>query len=130
MGNEESPPPETSDEPPRLPESAVVMRGGLSTPDTLRKTALAHHDEKGAFAISVASLPTEDGDRLAFLAGFRHARIRETTVGRLREDGYDVVPDPPPEWHALITLPRLPADEDWTRVSEAFGPPRLNPSIE
>ena len=40
----------------RLPDEAVVVRGGLSTPDTLHMTALAHHDRFGAFAISVRSL--------------------------------------------------------------------------
>ena len=41
----------------RLPDEAIVMRGGLSTPDTLQKTALRHFDIHGEFAISVRSKP-------------------------------------------------------------------------
>jgi hypothetical protein len=131
MGNsEESASSETPEQPPPLPDDAVVIRGGISAPDSLRKTALAHHDEEGDFAISVASLAGVDGDALAGLARFSHPRIRETTVGRVRAEGYDVVPDPPPDWHALIMLPHLPADDDWTRISNSFDPPRDNPSLE
>ena len=115
-------------EPPHLPDAAVVIRFGLSAPDTLRKTALAHHDERGDFAISAVSLPDADAEALAHLGALLHPRIRETTVGRIRAAGYDVVPDPPPEGHALIMLPQLPTDTDWTTISDVFDPPQANPA--
>lgn len=121
-------PPDPDQEPPRLPHEAVVVRFGASLPDTLRKTVLAHHDERSDFAISCVSLPDRSADDLARLGALPHPKIRETTVGMLREAGYDVVRDEPPEGHALVTLPRLPTDEDYVTISNLFGPPRLNPA--
>ena len=124
------PPSEATADQDRLPDDAVVVRFGLSAPDVLHKTALAHHDKRGDFAISVASLPDRSADELARLGALRHPRIRETTVGRIREVGYDVVPDEPPEGHALIMLARHPADDDYETISNAFDDPRPNPVIE
>jgi hypothetical protein len=131
MGSCDEPAPaKEQHETPPLPDEAVVIRFGLSAPETLRKTALAHHDERGDFAISAFSLPDADAETLAHLGALAHPRIRETTVGRIRAVGYDVVPDPPPDGHALIMLPRLPTDTDWTTVADTFDPPRQNPATE
>jgi hypothetical protein len=112
-----------------LPDEAVVVRGGLSTPETLHKTALAHHDEHGYFAISARSLPSMAADDLARVTPpLAHRTLRETTVGAFRAAGYEVVPDEPPLAHALIILPRLPADEDYVTVSAVFGQSRQNPA--
>lgn len=127
---------EESDRPPEelapLPDEALVIRGGLSAPETLLKNALEHHDDpanaRGDFAISAWSLPDKSGDDLAHVASVPHPRIRETTVGRIRAAGYNVVRDEPPEGHALITLPRLPTDTDYMTISDLFDPPRLNPA--
>lgn len=114
----------------RLPDEAVVMRFGLSTPETLHKTALAHHDKAGDFAISARSLPGATADALAKVEPrMGHAKLRETTVGALRAAGYDVIRDEPPPAHALIMLPRLPVDDDYVVVSATFGPARNNPGI-
>jgi hypothetical protein len=51
-------------------------------------------------------------------------------VGKIREAGYDVVQDEPPEGHALIMLPKVPTDLDYQRISDIFGPPRPNPALE
>jgi hypothetical protein len=117
-------------EAPVLPDEALVVRLGLSAPDTLRKTALAHFDDHGEFAISVVSLPHATVDELAHLAGLPHPRLRTTTVGAIRAVGFDVVPDEPPPGHALITLPRLPADEDYAAIADVFGPPEPNPALK
>jgi hypothetical protein len=114
----------------RLPDEAVVVRFGVAAPDTLRKSALAQHDETSDFGLSVVSLPGKSADELARLAGLRHPKIRETTVATIRRAGYEVVPDEPPEGHALIMLPRLPTDDDYQRVSDVFSPPRPNPVLE
>jgi hypothetical protein len=112
-----------------LPDEAVVISCGLSTADTLRKTALAHYDDQGVFAISARSLQGMTPDDLARVEPpLPQRRLRETTVGVLRVAGYDVIPDEPPPTHALIMLPRLPADEDYVAVSAIFGEPRENPA--
>jgi hypothetical protein len=119
---------EDAQQPSRLPDGAVVVRGGESSPRTLHKNALDHYDKRGEFAISVASLPDMSADDLSVVAEIPHPKIRETTVGAIRELGYDVVRDEPPEGHALITLPRLPADGDYVTISDLLGPTRVNPA--
>jgi hypothetical protein len=127
--NEESSP--LPEAPALLPDEAVVVRGGLSSPMTLAKNALGHHDDpanvRGDFAISACSLPNMSAEDLARIGQVPHPRIRETTVGRLRAAGYDVIRDEPPQGHALIMLPRLPTDRDYVTISALFDPPRLNP---
>lgn len=113
----------------RLPDDAVVMRYGLSSPDTLHKTALAHHDARGDFAISARSRPGMTAEQLALLEPTQgHAKMRASTVGAFRRAGYDVVPDEPPPGHALIMLPRLPVDDDYVVASATFSEPRNNPA--
>jgi hypothetical protein len=115
-----------------LPDEAAVIRGGISTPETLHKTALAHRDGHPDFAISCRSLPGMSADDLARVDPplVNYPRLRETTVGVLRKAGYDVVRDEPPPSHALITLPTLPADDDYVAISAAFSEPRENPVYE
>jgi hypothetical protein len=114
-----------------LPDEAVVVRGGLSTPDTLHKSALAHYDEEGMFAISVRSRPDTAAEDLARVdPPLLYPKMRATTVGMLRGVGYDVVPDEPPPAHALIMLPRVPADDDYVTVSAIFGEPTSNPAYQ
>jgi hypothetical protein len=119
-------------DPRTLPDEAVVIRGGISTPQTLHKTALAHRDGHADFAISCRSLPQMSADDLARVDPplVRYPRLRETTVGVLRSAGYDVVRDEPPPAHALIMLPPLPADEDYLVISASFSEPRENPLYE
>jgi hypothetical protein len=114
-----------------LPDEAVVVRGGLSTPETLHKSALAHFDEKGVFALSVRSRPPMSAEELARVdPPMLHPRMRATTVGVLRRAGYDVIPDEPPPAHALIMLPGVPADDDYVTVSAIFGEPTSNPAYQ
>jgi hypothetical protein len=117
---------------PPLPDEAVVIRGGISTPETLHKTALAHRDDHPDFAISCRSLPQMSADDLTRVEPplVNYPRLRETTVGVLRKAGYDVIRDEPPPAHALIMLPPLPADEDYLVISAAFSQPRENPVYE
>ena len=111
-----------------LPIEAVVMRGGLSTPDTPLKTALRHFDLHGEFAISCRSKPRMTADELAAIdPPIPAPRMRETTVGVIRGSGYDVVSDEPPPTHALIKLPLVPADDDYVTISALFSDERPNP---
>lgn len=123
-------PPASDQEQRGLPDEAVVIRFGLSAPDTLRKTALAHYDKRGDLAISVVCRAGKTADELAARGTLPHPRIRQTTVGRIRSAGYNVIADEPPEDHALIMLPRLPTDDDWITISNLFDPPRENPASD
>ena len=57
-----------------------------------------------------------------------HPWIRATTVGELRNGGYDVIMDEPPPAHALIMLPRVPADHDFLTIASVLGEPCRNPA--
>jgi hypothetical protein len=116
----------------RFSDEAVVMRGGLSAPDTLAKTALAHFDTYGEFAISCRSKMGMSADELAAVDPplVQYPWIRETTAGELRSAGYDVVPDEPPPAHALIMLPRIPTDDDYVRIEATLSEQRPNPLLK
>jgi hypothetical protein len=111
-----------------LPDDAVVLRGGLMLPRDLDTGALTHYDEFGEYALSVYALPGRTADEIAILVPLRHSKIRQSTVGRLREGGYEVVPSPGPPGHADLKLPSPPTEDDWKTLDALFDPPRLNPA--
>ena len=83
----------------------------------------------GIFGLSVCSLPGRTADAIATIVGtdrLPHTWMRESTVGRLHEAGFDVVPT---GWrgHATLMLPNPPTDDDWNRLEAAFDKPRDNP---
>lgn len=83
----------------------------------------------GVYGISVCSLPNLSATEIlrSIPAGkVPHGSFRETTVGELRELGFDVVPS---GWHghATLTFHGLPTDEDWEKLNTAFGSPQKNP---
>lgn len=131
MTNDDAIAPESDEEEgARLPDEAIVTRGGLSTADTLCKTALAHFDVHNEFGISVRCKPPMTADQLALVdPPLPQKQLRETTVGALREAGFDVVPDEPPPTHALIMLQPVPTDDDYLRITAIFGQPRQNPAF-
>ena len=115
-------------DPLRLPDAAVVVRGGLMFPADLETGALTHYDEFGRYALSVYSLPGRTGDEIAVLVPLPHSKIRESTVGRLRAAGYEVVPSPGPPGHADLRVPNPPSRGDWQALDALFDPPRPNPA--
>ena len=113
-----------------LGDEAVVVRGGLSTAETLFRTAIAHYDAEGEYAISVRSAPGMSADELAKAdPPLRHAQIRETTAGAVRQAGFEIVRDEPPPMHALIKLGSVGADDDYLRITAIFNAPRPNPAL-
>jgi hypothetical protein len=132
MTTDESTPPEPDEEEEaRLLDEAVVVRGGLSTAETLSKTALAHYDVYDEYAVSVRSAPGMTADELAYVKPpLPQQNLRETTVGALRQAGFDVVRDEPPPKHALIMLEPVPTDDDYLRITAIFGTPRANPAYQ
>lgn len=90
-----------------------------------------HYQETGGreYAFSVASFPGLSADELAHRARVANRQMRETTVGALRADGYEVVLTDEPTAHADLVLPSAPSENHWTRLRAIFGPPRSNPAF-
>ena len=112
--------------PERLPDDAVVVRGGLMLSADLAISAQSHHDAEGSHALSVFSRAGMTADELSRAVPLPHSMIRESTVGRLRAAGYDVVTSPGPLGHADLVLPNPPTDDDWRLLDESFDPARPN----
>lgn len=112
----------------RLPDDAVVVRFGLMAPGDLSLGAQTQFDTDGFYALSVCSAPGMTADELAVAAGLTHSMIRESTVGRLRAVGYDVVSSPGPPNHADLLLPEPPGDADWEALDRVFDAARPNPA--
>lgn len=81
-------------------------------PGVLATNANTHYDEFGVYALSVYSTPGLDADEIARRVPLPHSKIRESTVGRLRSRGYDVVSSPGPPGHADLKLPDPPTEDD------------------
>lgn len=111
-----------------LPDDAVVVRGGLMLAADLELSAQSHFDLEGSYALSVFSAPGLSADEIAGRVPLRHSKIRQSTVGRIRSAGYEVVSSAGPPGHADLLLPHRPSDRDWHALDIAFDPPRANPA--
>ncbi len=100
--------------------------------EALWKSALVHYDRTGGteYAWSFWCCPGKTADEIAADARFMNSTIRESTVGRMREAGFDPVPDSEDDDHCRVTLPGEPTGIDCKRLQDAFDEPRLNPGIE
>jgi len=96
-------------------------------PEDLEITTATHFAEYGEYALSVFAEDGLDTEEIAQVAELPHGVIRESTVERIREAGYEVVPS---TWiargHADLKLPNPPSDEDWRRLEEVFSEPKPN----
>lgn len=90
--------------------------------------AQSHFDREGFHALSVYSSPGRTADEIATSVPLPHSTIRESTVGRVRAAGYDVVPSPGPPGHADLVFPAAPTEDDWQTLDEIFDSPRPNPA--
>lgn len=88
----------------------------------------SHFDREGVYALSVFSTPGRTPDEIATSVPLPHATIRESTVGRVRAVGYDVVPSPGAPGHADLVFPAAPTGDDWQALDAIFDPPRPNPA--
>ena len=71
-----------------LPDDALVVRGGLNTPDQIAEKMDTH--PSGVIGVSAESAPGLTVEQLA--ANLPHGRVGVTTVGKVREAGGDVIP--------------------------------------
>lgn len=72
----------------RLPDDALVVRGGRNTPEQLRKATATHRS--GVTGVSVHSSAGAGVEELS--AGIPHGQVGVTTVGQVRAAGGDVIP--------------------------------------
>ncbi len=122
-----------------LPPEAKVIRGAKMTSQNLYENALATCNEEDEWALCVASYPDIEADEIAFAMPYRGRYINDSTVGELRDVGFEVVPHYDPERgyvHALLKLPVDPSEnppkeeweEIWTELRSCFEPTRDNPA--
>jgi hypothetical protein len=117
------------DDPERLPDEAVVVRGGLLSSESMDTSVNTHFDEFGEYALSVSCRPGLTADGIAQEAGIPHPKLRESTVGAIRAIGYDVLAsEQHGPAHAEVAFSYPPGDADWEALQGVFGPARPNPA--
>jgi len=108
-------------------DTVVVIRGGEMTEEFVRRTATDAHDELGIYAVSVFLALDADVDELCAAEPFlvRYGKVRFSTVGRLRAEGFPLIPtlDRP---HYDIVLPDL-SSPTLVRLDRCFDPAVPNP---
>jgi hypothetical protein len=113
--------------PRRLPDDAIVIRGGVNHEADVRKAAIAEMELHGRYTISAASYPGWTVEQIARANRTPHSRIRKTTVGRLRSAGFEVSWPVGKKKHADLFLPDLDADT-LASLEKVFDPPEPNPN--
>ena len=107
--------------------AVVVVRGGQMQSDYVRRTANDAHDELGLYALSVFLVLDDPIEVLCAREPFlsRYGKVRLSTVGRLRAEGFPVIPtlDRP---HYDVVLSDL-SDRSLARLESCFDPPVPNP---
>ena len=103
----------------RLPDAAVVVRGGRNTPEHAADGLRTH--PSGVVGVSVESAAGATVEQLA--AAIPHGQVGVTTVGRVRAAGGDVIPTAGQSpTHATLT------GLDAEQVSRLLTPTQRNPN--
>lgn len=110
----------------RLPDDSLVIRGGLMRMDDLWAAAETCLAEKGFYGLSVWGAPEATALDLVQAGNIRHGKIRRSTAGRLRTEGFPVEPTGPPR-HCTVYLGGLLTDNVLEKFEAAFDPPEPNP---
>ena len=102
----------------RLPDEAQVVRCGQPPFDQLKPFHERCDEHDGVYGFSVQSRGNQTLEALAVWC--QNNRIGVTTVGAIRERGYEVVITSGSGFHATVIVPR-----DWTpdaarRLAESF----------
>jgi hypothetical protein len=103
----------------KLPDEALVVRGGRNRPEDIRRGTNTH--PSGITGVSVESAPGLSVAELA--AAIPHGQVGVTTVGEVRQAGGDVVPTAGRSPHHA-TLTGLTPDE----ASRLLTPTNPNPA--
>ena len=120
-----------ADEPPPLPDDALVVRGGQNLPENFADgsgVALGEGNILEGVSVNAAAGASLD-DLTAPVSelgypGIPHGQIGVTTVGAIRAAGGDVVPSPRKRNPTHATLRGLTPEQ----ASQLFRPLRPNPS--
>lgn len=105
-----------------LRDEDVVVRLGYSRPTAIQRSARNHYLRFGIYGLSVYCLPGMSGEEIAARLPHPHEVFRESTVGRLRRDGFDVA-GPGPDGHCIVVLADVD-EETCRRLERCFGPAR------
>lgn len=73
---------------PHFTDTAIVVRGGINTPELVRRGIDTH--PSGVYGVSVRC-GENIVDIAALASGFRHNQVCITTVGEIRAKGGDVI---------------------------------------
>jgi hypothetical protein len=86
------------------------------------------HRTRGFYDLSCDCLPGHTRDELARIAQYPNTKLRESSVGRIRQAGFDIFPSPTrrSRAHSTLRLPDPPTDRDWEKLEEAFDEPVNN----
>jgi hypothetical protein len=103
-----------------LPDDALVVRGGMNTPEQIRRGYRMH--PSGVPGVSVHSAPGLGVPELA--VGIPNGQVGVTTVGEVRAAGGDVIPTSGRSPHHA-TLTGLTPEE----ISDLLTPTIPNPSL-
>jgi len=115
-------------EQPRLPEKALVIRGGLmSSREDMEEQAADEFEMTGRYALSVGADAEMDLRSLCMANRRPNRQIRKSTVGRLRAAGFEVTFPIGTKRHSDLILPIPTTDDDWEKLDEAFDLPEQNP---
>ena len=114
---------------PGLSDDALIVRFGVMA---LRDVKLSLEDAKDDPDVDQYELSFFGGDGLdpeeiSRLGNAPNPRMRISTIGRLREAGFDPYPDPPPEGHIGLRFAQMPSDEELNSLISLFDEPVENP---
>lgn len=110
-------------------DTVVIIRAGVMSADTLRRTAGDSFEDFGAYLVSVEAvvdgLTVAEACALSPRIGPRYGKVRLSTVGRLRLEGLGLLAtfDRP---HFDVVLPDL-SDRSLQRLAHCFDEPIDNP---
>jgi hypothetical protein len=110
----------------RLTENVVVVRFGEGNPKVAQNSIRINWLETCEWGLSVFVGPRMSSDATAKMAGLRHPKIAETTIGRLRRSGFAVTSC---DWtgHCVIRFGSSPDEAELEGLRKIFGTPRPNP---